>query len=194
MPRYQFLFVWLCLFLVSVLPVIAAGFSPLLAWRQPIYILAGFTGILALVLLVFQPLLAYTHLPGIYRLRSKHIHRIVGGSLILLVLMHVVGLWITSPPDVVDALLFRSPTLFSVWGVIAMWALFVSGLVVAVQPRISLRVGTWRLLHKTFGAIVVVSSVVHVLLIDGTMENVSKYVLCFVVLFALVFSYKNTRT
>jgi hypothetical protein len=44
--------------------------------------------------------------------------------LVVAVVVHVGGLWITSPPDMIDALLLTSPTPFSAFGVIAMWAIF----------------------------------------------------------------------
>lgn len=189
MPRYQYNLIWLCLVIVAIVPVIAAGFSPLLAWRQPIYILAGFAGIVALVLLMFQPLMAYGHVPGLKRAQGTRVHRWLGTGILLLIVVHVAGLWITSPPDVIDALLFRSPTPFSLWGVIAMWALFFSGILAAVRRKIRWRARTWRVMHKTFGVVVVVGSIVHALLIDGTMESVSKIILCIVVAGTLVFSY-----
>ena len=45
------------------------------------------------------------YLPDLSARRSRHLHRWVGGLLVACVVLHVVGLWITSPPDVIDALL-----------------------------------------------------------------------------------------
>ena len=72
-------------------------------------------------------------------------------------LIHVGGLWITSPPDVIDALLFASPTPFSAWGVIAMWAIFVAALLAAFRRRLRLRPRTWRIAHSSAAAVVVVN-------------------------------------
>ena len=54
--------------------------------------------------------------------------------LVIAVVLHVAGLWVTSPPDVIDALLFVAPTPFSNWGIIAMWALFATGLRARTHP------------------------------------------------------------
>jgi predicted ferric reductase len=167
--------IWAVVVAALVVPIAAAAFSPLLQWRGPIYIAAGFAGIVAMALMLLQPLLAARLLPGIMAQQSRRFHRGIGVVLILAVVAHVVGLWITSPPDVVDVLLLRSPTPFSLWGVAAMWALFAAGFVAALRRRFSLRV--WRLVHTTLVVIVVTGTVVHALLIDGTMETVSKAVL-----------------
>ena len=100
---------WSALVIVAILPIAAAANSPLLAWRQPIYITAGFAGVVGMVLLLFQPLLASGKLPGLSPKRSRTTHKWVGVALVLAVVIHVTGLWITSPPDVIDALLFVSP-------------------------------------------------------------------------------------
>ena len=102
------------------------------------------------------------------------------------IVLHVAGLWITSAPDVIDALLFNSPTPFSAWGVIAMWALFAAALLALLRQRLRLRPRIWRFAHTALAGVVVVGSVVHALLIEGTMETVSKVALCILVLMATV--------
>ncbi len=160
------------------MPIALAATSPLLEWREPIYIAAGFAGIAALGLLLVQPLLAGAYLPGLTAYRERRIHPWVGGILVGAVAIHVGGLWLTSPPDVVDVLLFRSPTAFSTWGVIAMWAVFVSGLLAALRQRLPLQPRTWRIVHTVLAVVIVVGTVVHATLIEGTMESVSKAALC----------------
>ncbi|MEM8700846.1 MAG: ferric reductase-like transmembrane domain-containing protein [Pseudomonadota bacterium] len=183
--RFRAILVWIALAAVMLVPILAAAQSPLLQWRQPVYIAAGFAGIFALVLLLVQPLLAGGYLPGLTVLRGRLLHRWTGVVLVLAVIIHVGGLWITSPPDVVDALLFRSPTPFSVWGVLAMWAVFLSALVALFRKRLRLRPRTWRLAHMAFALVIVAGTVIHALLIEGTMETTSKVALC--VLAILVF-------
>jgi hypothetical protein len=85
---------------------------------------------------------------------------------------------------VVDGLLFRSPTPFSAWGVIAMLAVFAAALLATLRRRLSLRPLVWRRCHTTLAAATVVRSVVHALLIEGTMGTVSKTALCALVLTA----------
>lgn len=176
--------IWIGVTTVATVPLIAALMSPLLEWRQPTYIIAGASGVIALALLLYQPMLAYRWLPGLTQTRSRKIHRRIGICIVLFVVLHVAGLWLTSPPDVVDALLFRSPTSFSPWGVVSMWALFVSMVFVGLRRRLTLRASTWQLVHRLFGAIIVVGAVVHTLLVDGTMEIFTKLLLCTAVILA----------
>jgi predicted ferric reductase len=167
-----------------VVPIAAAAVSPLLAWREPGYVLAGFAGIFGMTLLLVQPLLAAGELPGLSVVASRRSHRGVGVVLVLAVLIHVAALWITSPPDVIDALSFASPTQFSAWGVIAMWAVFATALLAAVRRRLRLRLWAWRIAHTGLGAVIVVGTVVHAVLIDGTMEAISKVALSVLVVAA----------
>ncbi len=177
------LFAWAALAAAMGVPLAVAGTSPLLAWRDPVYIAAGFAGVAALALLLAQPLLAGGLLPGLRLRRARLLHGWVGGGLVVAVLVHVGGLWITSPPDVVDALLFRSATDFSAWGVAAMWACFGAALLAALRAR--MRYLVWRLCHVALAAVLVVGTIVHAMLIDGTMGTVSKAVLCALVLAAV---------
>lgn len=170
--------IWAALTIAIVVPLAIAATSPLLAWRQPIYIAAGFAGVVAMAMLLVQPLLAGGYLPGLPATRGRWVHRGVGFALVAAVVVHVGALWITSPPDVVDALLFASPTPFSVWGVIAMWAVFASATIVLLRGRVRIRPRVWRLIHTMLAAVIVTGSVVHAMLITGTMGTVSKAVLC----------------
>lgn len=178
--------IWLALAAAIVVPLAAAAFSDQLAWRHPIYIAAGFAGVLSLGLLLVQPLLIGRYLPALSPQRARQLHRLVGAVLVLMVVIHVGGLWITSPPDVIDALLFASPTPFSIWGVIAMWAVFGAALLAAFRRRLRLRLTTWRTLHLAFAAVIASGGVVHALLIEGTMEALSKIALCICVSAAMI--------
>lgn len=170
--------IWGALALTLALPVVAAGFSPYLAWREPIYILAGFAGIIGLAVMVVQPLLASGILPGLSPGAARRAHRWLGLGLVTAVTVHVAGLWVTSPPDVVDALLFVSPTPFSAWGVIAMWAIFAAAALVLLRRRLRLRWAQWRVGHVGLVTIAVAGTVAHALLIEGTMEVITKTALC----------------
>lgn len=176
--------IWAGLILALAVPLVAAGFSPLLAWREPVYIVAGFAGVLGLAVMLVQPLLAGGYLPGLPALRGRRVHRWTGAVLVTSVLVHVVGLWITSPPDVVDVLLLRSPTPFSIWGLAAMWAVVLVALMVLLRKRLGLRPMTWRRVHAALAVVIVVGTVVHALLIEGTMEFLSKVGLCALVTLA----------
>jgi len=176
--------IWAALAAAVCVPAGLAATSDLLEWRGPVYIVAGFAGIIALGLILAQPLLVGGNLPGLPGYRGRRAHHWVGGAGVVLVVVHVGGLWITSPPDMIDALTFTSPTPFSPFGVIAMWAIFAVALLAAVRRRLGLR--TFRMAHMSLAAIIVVGSVVHGMLVEGTMETMSKAALCALVLAAAI--------
>ena len=176
--------IWALLAAAVFVPIAAAAASPLLEWRGPVYILAGFAGIIALGLMLVQPLLIAGYLPGLSAYHGRRAHHWIGGALVVMVVVHVGGLWITSPPDMIDALLFTSPTPFSPFGVIAMWAIFAVALLAAIRRRLGLR--TWRIAHMSLAVVIVVGSVVHGMLVEGTMETMSKAALCALVLAAAI--------
>jgi predicted ferric reductase len=178
--------IWAALAVAVGVPLAAAAVSPLLQWRDPLYIAAGFAGVVALALMLVQPLLMGGYLPGLPALRGRRAHRWIGGALVAAVVMHVGGLWITSPPDMIDALLFVSPTPFSPWGVIAMWAIFAVALLAALRRRLGLRPRTWRIAHMLLAIVIVVGSVVHGMLVEGAMETFSKAALCALLLAATI--------
>src|SRR6478735_9858069 len=122
--------------------------------------------------MLVQPALIGGYLPGLSAYRSRRAHHWIGGALAVAVAVHVGGLWITSPPDMIDALLLVSPTPFSPFGVIAMWAIFAVALMAAFRRRLGLR--TWRIAHMSLAVVIVGGSVVHGMLIEGTMETMTK--------------------
>ena len=177
--------IWGVVLTAMMVPAALPLTSPQLAWREPAYIIAGFAGVVSLAVLLLQPLLIGNRLPGLSVLVSRRAHQMVGVLLVLMLIIHVAGLWITSAPDVIDAFLFRSPTPFSVWGVVALWAVFASALSVAFRKGQWLRLRVWRTIHVVLACVIVVGSVVHALLIEGTMEPISKAVLCALLLLAM---------
>jgi predicted ferric reductase len=185
MRRWRSL-IWAALILAIGVPVALAATSEQLAWRGPVYILAGFAGIIALALVLVQPLLIGGVLPGLSAYRNRRAHHWIGGALALAIVVHVAGLWFTSPPDMIDALTFSSPTPFSPFGVIAMWAIFAVALLAGLRRRLGLRLRTWRIVHIPLAIVIVACSVVHCLLIEGTMETISKAALCALVIAATV--------
>jgi MYXO-CTERM domain-containing protein len=176
--------IWALLAAAILVPIALAAASELLEWRGPVYIAAGFAGIIALGLMLVQPLLIGGYLPGLPALRGRRVHHWIGGALVVALLIHVAGLWITSPPDMIDALLFTSPTPFSPFGVVAMWAVFAVALLAVLRRR--LRPRTWRIAHMSLAVVIVPGSVVHAMLIEGTMETLSKAALCVLVVAAAI--------
>ncbi|PTX58005.1 ferric reductase like protein [Litoreibacter ponti] len=182
MSRPPALTAWLALCFVLAGPVVIAALNPLLAYRGPEYIIGGFAGILALSLLTFQPLLAAGYLPGLATPKGRRWHKWTGIALIALVVLHVVGLYLTSAPDTLDALLLVSPTPFSIYGVSAMWAVFATAILVRLRRR--LRPSVWRWVHNGLSAFIVVATVIHAVQIEGAMGQTSKYLACAAALLA----------
>lgn len=176
--------IWAALVLAFALPMGLAATSPYLAYRDVVYIASGFAAVLALYLTFLQPVLATAGLPGLHIRTARRIHRLSGLVLLGAVLVHVAGLWITSPPDVIDALTFTSPTAFSAWGVVAMWAVFATATLAALRRPLRLSPRVWRLGHTALAVVIAVGGVVHAVLIEGTMETISKVVLCALVVLA----------
>src|ERR1700742_5005520 len=164
--------IWAALAAAICVPIAAAAASPLLEWRGPVYILAGFAGMIALGLLLVQPLLIGGYLPGLEAYRGRRVHHWIGGALVVAIVVHVGGLWITSPPDMIDALTFESPTPFSPWGVTAMWAIFAVAVLTAFRRKMGPR--AWRITHTILAAIIVTGGVAHAFFVEGTMETISK--------------------
>jgi predicted ferric reductase len=170
--------VWGALALIVAVPVVIAAISPLHAYRPPSYIAASLAGVMALGVLLVQPLLSAGWLPGAGIATLRRLHRYAGALLVALVIVHVVGLLIASPPDAIDALLLRSPTPFSVWGVTAMWAVAATAVLVALRRKLRLRPATWAAIHNAVALVVVLGTVVHAVQIEGTMGTISKWALC----------------
>ena len=163
-----------------------AAASEQLAWRGPLYIAAGFAGIIALGLVLVQPLLIGGYLPGLLGFRGRRTHYWIGGALVVAVVVHVAGLWITSPPDMIDAL-----TLHIADAVLSLRRGRHVGdlccrVLAAFRRRLGLAPRTWRLAHMAFAVIIVVGVWSTRLLIEGTMEAISKAALCVLVALAAI--------
>lgn len=178
--------IWIAVGVAVLVPLVAAATSPLLAWRSAVYVAAGFAGIIAMAMMLVQPLLAGGYLPGFTRYKARRTHQWIGAGIVAAVMLHIIGLYVTSPADVIDALTFDSPTPFSNWGVIAMWAIFVVALMVAFRDRIGLRPRTWRMVHTGLFSVIVTGTVVHAVLIQGTMETLTKFALSALLVIATV--------
>ncbi len=180
-PKTSTLLIWCVLALGLSAPLLVATWSPYLAYRGTAYIAAGFAGIVALLLFVLQPLLAAGYVPGPRPRTARLWHRATGSLILVAVAVHIGGLFITSPPDTLDALLLVSPTPFSLYGVIALWGLIITALLVTLRRRLPLRYLPWAIVHNTLAFVIVISTVVHALLIEGTMGLASKWLTCLAV-------------
>ena len=164
---------------IAVVPVVVAAASPLQASRDAVWILGGMAGVVALALLFLQPILMSGLLPQLRAATRRRWHRLVGSAVVVLVLAHVLGLYLTSPEDITDALLLVSPTPFAVYGVMGLVAVLLTGCLAAFRKRLSLRV--WRIGHLALAAVIAVGSIVHAVLIEGVMGELSKLALCLAV-------------
>lgn len=178
MRKITALMSWSVVVALVFVPLIVASTSPYLQYRSVEYIIAGFAGILCLGLFLLQPLLAAGYLPGLHQMTARKWHRRLGMAIVLCVGLHVGGLYLTSAPDTLDALLLRSPTPFSVFGVLAMWGVIVAVLLVIFRKRWMRRHRHWHGVHNALVVVIVASTVVHAVQIDGTMGPVSKWILC----------------
>ena len=57
--------IWAAVATAVAVPIIAAALSPLLAWRDAVYIVACLAGVVGLALMMLQPLLIGGYLPGL---------------------------------------------------------------------------------------------------------------------------------
>lgn len=177
--------IWAALAIIILAPLIIAAANPLHASRNAAYVVASLAGVAALGLLALQPILAYGHLPGIARLQQRRWHHWIGAFLVLCVALHVGGLYLTSPPDTLDALLLVSPTPFSVYGVAAMWGIMISATLALSRRKLRLNLGLWRAVHTALAIVVVCATVIHALQIEGAMGQWSKRGLCAAALISL---------
>lgn len=175
---------WIVAVITVVLPFWLAASSPLQAGRELAYVSGALAGVLALSLLFVQPLLAAGLLAGFGLLQERRWHRWTGIALLTAVSVHVIGLYLTSPDDMTDALLLVAPTPFSLYGVIALWALVLTAVSALVRFRRGLRLSAWNKVHSALTVIVVLSSCIHAWMIDGTMNSLSKIVTCLLVVLA----------
>ncbi|MBV9956760.1 MAG: ferric reductase-like transmembrane domain-containing protein [Pseudolabrys sp.] len=178
--------VWAALAAAIAVPLALAATSELIAYRGPVYVIAAFAGMVALGLTLVQPLLIAGILPGVALPRGRRAHLWIGAVLLFAVLIHVGGLWITSPPDMLDALTFTSPTPFSPFGVVAMWAIFAVALLAAFRRRLGMTPRRWRVVHLSLAVVIVIGGVAHAMLVEGTMETLTKAALCALVLAAAI--------
>lgn len=170
--------IWAGLAGVVAAAFVSAARSQLLDWRDGVYIAAGFAGIAGLAIILLQPLLAAGLLPGLDLRAARRAHLWLGALLVAMILAHVVGLFLTSPPDAIDALLFVSPTPFSPFGVIAMWACFATAGLAALRVTGRIRPRLWRLWHTALAIVIVICVVVHTMLVEGPMGALAKGALC----------------
>ena len=173
--------VWLASAGLVALPLLVAGTSPLQEGREPIWILGGLAGVAAMPLLVIQGLLPTGRLARLAP--SLRWHRVLGYGVLLAVLVHVGALYLYSPEDITDALLFLAPA-YSKFGVIAAWCLVFAVLVAVLRRRLGLGHATWRIVHGLLALITVGTAVAHTVMAYGAFDGVVETLTCVAALLA----------
>ena len=74
-----------------------------------------------------------------------------------------------------------------------MWAAFATALLGTYRFRLNLRFRVWRFGHTGLASVTIIGSVVHALLIEGTMGIMTKAALCCLVVLASVRALANMR-
>lgn len=184
---------WAAVAVVAAAPVVVAGLSPLLAGRDAVWVLGGMAGVLGLSLLFLQPLLAARWLPGSQGGAGLRWHRWLGVVTLSAVLAHVVGLYAYSPEDIIDALLLRAPTPFSVYGVASLTALLLAAALAALLRLHRRAPVLWRLFHAILGVTAVATAVAHAWMIEGAMGESTKTMICFAALVAAALALARTH-
>jgi predicted ferric reductase len=192
--RLTAFFLWGVVIAAMVVPIALATTSPYLTYRGPLYIAAGFAGIVAMSLFVLQPLLACPVRALIAPATARRWHRIIGASILILILAHVVGLYFVSPPDTIDASLLRAPTWFSLFGVVALWGAVLTALLAMTRLKLPMRPRSWKRLHQSIASIVVIATALHAIQIEGAMEVMSKTLLAGTIVAATVFAARRYRS
>lgn len=175
---------WMLLAACIAIPIGLAATSPLQASREALWIIGGMAGVVALALLLVQPMLAALFMPGLSVPVARRWHRWIGTSIVAAVVLHVGGLYLYSPDDVTDALLLVAPTPFALYGVIGLWSVVLTAVLVAIRSRSGMRYTTWRIAHNALSVVIVVSSIVHAIFIEGAMGLISKVILCILIFVA----------
>ncbi|WP_293859335.1 ferric reductase-like transmembrane domain-containing protein [uncultured Alsobacter sp.] len=180
---------WVAVVAIAGLPAVLAAVSPLQRGREALWVIGGMAGVLAFSLLFVQPVLMARVPRLLAPAAALRWHRRVGSCAIALVLLHVGALYAYSPDDVRDALLLVSPTPFSVYGVIGLVGIVGTAVLVVLRrawPSAAMR--TWRLFHSLLAIVIVTAGAVHALMIEGTMEDRTKLVLCVAAVVAVLVS------
>ncbi len=145
-------------------PAVLALSSDHLA-REPGLLTASTTcAALAVGALAVQPLLAARG--G----RSVRSHRILGTSIVVLVLAHIATLLVLAPDDALFAMSPDGPTRARM-ALIATIALLAAAVLGATGPRLPLSRTTWRILHAYLATLVVVLGVGHAVLTQGALDG-----------------------
>ena len=141
--------------------VVLALAGPHLAGAPVLLVISTVAACLAVAALAVQPWLTRRHVG---------VHVRVGGIVAVLVALHVVALFVEDPDDALFSMSPDGPTR-------ARMALFATVLLVAVtllgvlRRRLRWSPATWRFLHGSLAALVVVLGVGHAVLIQGALDG-----------------------
>lgn len=160
-----------------ILPLVVALVSPLQTGREAIWVIGALAGVLALSLLVIQVLLPTPWLRGIIIGDDSRVHRLLGIAIAVIVIVHVGGLYVTSPDDIADALVLQAPT-YSRLGVLSAWCLALSLGLALARRKLALTYSDWQIVHAFLAVVVVTTAVAHTVMIRGTLDGPVEVLLC----------------
>jgi predicted ferric reductase len=138
-------------------------------------VLGALAGVVALSLLPVQVLLP-TPWSALLLRRDPRWHRWLGLAVACVVVAHVLGLYLTSPDDVRDAVL-AAPT-YSRLGVLAAWSLGLSIVLALARRRLGLTYSDWQILHSALAVAIVTTAVGHTVMIRGTLDGPGEVLAC----------------
>jgi predicted ferric reductase len=173
--------------LLLLLPTVLAATSPLQTGRDTIWIVGTLAGVLAMSLLVMQVLLPSGWLNFLVNDHKITWHRVLGISITVLVLAHVVGLYLYSPDDIGDALILAAPT-YSRLGVLSAGCLLLSLVLALARQKLPLIYTDWQILHSALAVAVVGTAIAHVAMLQGTLDGFAEGLLCGSIAIAVVMS------
>jgi predicted ferric reductase len=140
-------------------------------------VFGALAGVVALSLLILQVLLPTPWLGRLFAGRDLSVHRLLGLAVAAVVLAHVVGLYLSSPDDIRDALVLAAPT-YSRLGVLAAWCVVLSVALALARRRLGLTYSDWQILHAALAVAIVGNAVAHTVMIRGTLDGPVELLLC----------------
>ncbi|NJL36811.1 MAG: hypothetical protein HC899_08630 [Leptolyngbyaceae cyanobacterium SM1_4_3] len=165
------------LLIFVMLPALLAALSPLQHGRAPLWILGTLAGVLSLSLIVVQVLLPTGWLNFGIGEQNFRWHRVLGISITLLVVAHILVLYLYSPDDIGDALILAAPT-YSRLGVLSATCLLISVGLALTRSKLPLTPADWQILHSFLAVAVVGTAIAHAFLLQGTLDGFAEGLLC----------------
>jgi predicted ferric reductase len=151
--------------------------SPLQVGRDGAWVLGALAGVVALGLVAVQVLLPTPWLDDLLGGHQLRWHRLLGLTVVAVVVAHVAGLYASSPDDVRDALVLAAPT-YSRLGVLSAWCVGLSVALALARRRLGLTYSDWQILHSALAVAIVGTAVGHTVMIRGALDGPAELLAC----------------